>query len=104
MTNSPAYFTDFSATYYNQRFYRAVPLSQVQSPVVPQFGAVMVVFGGGVQVTLTGGIGQSYTVQASTNLVNWAAITNLALPTGAGQFTDYSLTNCPQRFYRAVVP
>jgi hypothetical protein len=104
VTNSPAYFTDFSATYYNQRFYRAVPLSQVQSPVVPQFGAVMVVFGGGVQVTLTGGIGQSYTVQASTNLVNWAAITNLALPTGAGQFTDYSLTNCPQRFYRAVVP
>jgi hypothetical protein len=103
-TSSPAYFTDYSATYYNQRFYRAVPLTQVQLPVVPRFGAVGLVSGGGVQLTLTGGVGQTYTVQASTNLVNWVAITNLVLATGSGQFTDYSVTNCPQRFYRAVVP
>jgi hypothetical protein len=57
-----------------------------------------------VQLTLTGGVGQTYTVQASTNLVNWVAITNLVLATGSGQFTDYSVTNSPQRFYRAVVP
>jgi hypothetical protein len=104
VTSSPAYFTDYSATYYNQRFYRAVPLTQVQLPVVPQFGAVRLVSGGGVQLTLTGGVGQTYTVQASTNLVNWVAITNLVLATGSGQFTDYSVTNSPQRFYRAVVP
>ena len=103
-TNSPAYFTDFSAPYYNQRFYRAVPLSQAQLPVVLQFGVVRLVSGGGVQVTLMGGVGQTYNVQASTNLVNWVAITNLVLATGSGQFTDYSVTNCPQRFYRAVVP
>jgi hypothetical protein len=103
-TNSPAYFTDYSAPYYNQRFYRAVPLSQVQSPVAPQFGAVRVVSGGGVQATLMGGVGQTYTVQASTNLVNWVAVTNLVLSTGTGQFTDYSVTNGAQRFYRAVVP
>jgi len=102
--SSPTYFTDYDAPYYNQRFYRAVPLSQVQSPVAPQFGAVGLAPGGGVQVTLTGGVGQTYTVQASTNLVNWVAITNLVLSTGSGQFTDYPATNCPQQFYRAVVP
>jgi hypothetical protein len=102
--SSPTYFTDYYAPYYNQRFYRAVPLSQVQPPVVPQFGAVRLVPGGGVQLTLTGGVGQTYNVEASTNLVNWVAVTNLVLSTGTGQFTDYSATNCPQRFYRAVVP
>jgi hypothetical protein len=104
MTNSPAYFTDYSAPSFSQRFYRAVQVSQVQTPVSPQLGAVMLVSSGGVQVTLTGGVGQAYTVQTSTNLVDWVAVTNLVLPTGAGQFTDYPVTNCPQRFYRAVVP
>jgi hypothetical protein len=103
-TGSPTYFTDYYAPFYSQRFYRAVPLSQVQPPVVPQFGAVRLVSGGGVQLTLTGGVGQTYNVEASTNLVNWVAVTNLVLSTGTGQFTDYSVTNCPQRFYRAVVP
>jgi hypothetical protein len=102
--STPTYFTDYYAPYYNQRFYRAVPLSQVQPPVVPQFGAVTLVPGGGVQFTLTGGVGQTYNVEASTNLVSWVAVTNLVLSTGTGQFTDYSATNCPQRFYRAVVP
>lgn len=108
LTNSSVYFTDYYAPFYSRRFYRAVPLSQAQSqavpPVVPRFGAVGLVSGGGVQVTLMGGVGQTYTVQASTNLVNWVAVTNLVLSTGAGQFTDYPVTNCPQRFYRAVVP
>jgi hypothetical protein len=49
-------------------------------------------------------VAEGFRVHASTNLANWVAITNLVLSTGSGQFTDYSMTNCPQRFYRAVVP
>ena len=82
----------------------AVPVGQVAAQVPPQFGAVRLVSGGGVQLTLMGGVGQAYTVQASTNLVNWVAITNLVLSTDSGQFTDHPATNCPQRFYRAMVP
>ena len=108
LTSPSGYFTDYYAPFYSRRYYRAVPLSQEQSqavpPVAPQLGAVRLVSGGGVQVTLMGGVGQTYNVQASTNLVNWVAVTNLVLSTGSGQFTDYSVTNCPQRFYRAVVP
>ena len=104
LAGSPTYFTDYYAPYYNQRFYRALPVGQVAVQVPPQFGAVRLVSGGGVQFTLMGGVGQAYTVQASTNLVNWVAITNLVLATGSGQFTDYPVTNCPQRFYRALVP
>ena len=72
--------------------------------MVPELGAVRLVSGGGVQVTVTGGMGQTYTIQASTNLVNWVAITNMVLSTGSGQFIEYSVTNCPQWFYRAVLP
>ena len=106
--SAPTYFTDYYAPYYSQRFYRAVPLWQEQSqaatPVAPQLGAVRLISGGGVQITLTGGVGQAYTVQASTNLVNWVVVTNMMLPSGSGQFTDYSVTNCQQQFYRAVAP
>ena len=108
LTNSSAYFTDYYAPNYSQRFYRAMPVSlaqtQVESPVPPQVGAVVLVSGGGVQFTLTGGVGQSYTVQASTNLVDWVAVTNMVLSSGSAQFIEYAVTNYPQRFYRAVVP
>jgi hypothetical protein len=108
LTNSSVYFTDYYAPGYSQRFYRATPVSQVESQVQslepPQLGSVTLVSGGGVQIALTGGIGQAYTVQASTNLVDWVAVTNILLSSGSGQFIEYSVTNYPQRFYRAVIP
>ena len=53
---------------------------------------------------LTGQQGFTYTVEASTNLVNWNAIAVLANTNGTVRFIDQSATNAPARFYRAVAP
>jgi len=53
---------------------------------------------------LIGEAGRSYTVQASTKLVNWTSVTNFVSATGTNQFTDSAATNIKRRFYRAVTP
>ena len=53
---------------------------------------------------LTGQSGFNYTVEASTNLVNWETIAVLVNTNGAVRFFDQSSTNFGQRFYRAVSP
>jgi hypothetical protein len=48
---------------------------------------------------------QSFTVQASSNLVNWFTVTNLVFGTnGVFQFVDPVPTNCRTRFYRFSTP
>ena len=43
----------------------------------------------------------SYTVETSTNLVNWSALTNLTSASGVFDFVAGSVTNTTQQFYRA---
>src|SRR5947209_6161089 len=45
-------------------------------PTTPAFASSPRIVGGKFQLTVNGTIGQSYTVQGSTNLVNWTAITS----------------------------
>lgn len=52
----------------------------------------------------TGQPGFNYTVEASTNLVDWQTMAILVNTNGVVDFTDYGLTNHNSRFYRAVVP
>ena len=60
--------------------------------------------GGQLQFTLAGASGQTYVVQASTNLVDWVPIyTNVAPASGLLQFVDPGTTNYPSRFYRTVL-
>jgi hypothetical protein len=46
----------------------------------------------------------TYTVEASTNLVNWKNIAVLVNTNGTVPFVDLESTNNNQRFYRAVAP
>ena len=55
-------------------------------------------------LTLTGEPGQSYTLQASTNLSLWTDWTNVALTNASAPLTDPSARELPQRFYRARRP
>jgi len=55
-------------------------------------------------LTLTGEPGQSYTLQASTNLSLWTDWTNVALTNTSAPLTDPSARELPQRFYRARRP
>jgi hypothetical protein len=57
-----------------------------------------------VSLVLSGPPGGSITILVSSNLVNWATLTNLVNATGTLEFTDTSTTNVPQRFYRATSP
>jgi Immunoglobulin domain len=41
-----------------------------------------------------------FAIQASSNLVNWADLTNLFSPSGVFQFSDWT-SNAPQKYYRA---
>ena len=52
-------------------------------------------------VTLNGGTGQWHRIEASTNLLDWRALTNLCLTNPASAWLDTGATNFPQRFYRS---
>ena len=81
----------------------------MQATIQPSIATVNVLLGpvtwlsGQVlQVPVTGLAGQTYLIQASTDLMHWTTLTNLTLTNGTGQFTDS--TNLNQRFYRALLP
>ncbi len=57
---------------------------------------------GSVRLSLRVTPGLFYRLDASTNLVDWAALTNLANPSGTIEFTDLQAPNFSRRFYRAV--
>ncbi len=54
-----------------------------------------------LQLVLSGDPGATYYLQSSTNLVNWTALTNITLTSGASGFTLDVLTNDAQRYFRA---
>lgn len=78
--------------------------SGVLAPPRPALGPVVLLAGGVVQVALAGLAGQTYPVQASTNLIAWLNITNVALTNASGHFVDPAASKFSRRFYRAVVP
>ena len=57
---------------------------------------------GSVRFSLNAAPDLTYRIEASTNLVDWTALTNLANPSGTIQFIDLHATNFSRRFYRAV--
>jgi PhoPQ-activated pathogenicity-related protein len=54
-----------------------------------------------VQVTLTGGTGRWHSLEASTNLLNWGAVTTLYQVNPSSTWMDTAATNFPQRYYRS---
>ena len=98
-------FAEADVSSYSHRFYRAVlcdsmsgaPLSMVEQP-----GAVERLADGRIRFDFTGAAGQSYVIQASTNLVQWEGISS-SLSGSAIQFTDPGTTNWPYRFDRVRV-
>jgi PhoPQ-activated pathogenicity-related protein len=52
-------------------------------------------------VTLNGGTGQWHRIEASTNLLNWRALTNLCLTNPASAWLDTGASNYQQRFYQS---
>jgi hypothetical protein len=58
-------------------------------------------FEDGFQLTLTGEFGAQYSIEASSNLLDWVSLGTVTNTYGTAQFTDGAATNWWQRFYRA---
>ena len=72
------------------------------SQVQPRFVSIAPVPAGAL-VTLTGGAGDRYEVQTSTNLASWTPLFKLTNTTGTVQFTDPAVKSLSHRFYRAML-
>ena len=57
---------------------------------------------GGFQMAFYGMAGSNYTVQASSNLLNWQPFTNFIITNSPYNFADPTATNFKMRFYRAT--
>jgi hypothetical protein len=56
------------------------------------------------QMAFYGMAGSNYTIQASSNLLNWQPFTNFIITDSPYNFTDPTATNFNKRFYRATLP
>jgi len=55
------------------------------------------------QLLLSGQSGQTYIIQTSTNLMDWAnVLTNVAALNGTVKYTDPTASNAVHRFYRGL--
>ncbi|TXT49500.1 MAG: beta-glycosidase-like protein [Limisphaerales bacterium] len=74
--------------------------SEIAKPLA--LGAGTFLSGGQFQLQVGGGIsGSNWTVQASSDLLNWTAVTNITATGGNVTVVDAGATNYPYRFYRA---
>ncbi len=55
----------------------------------------------GFRLTLNGEFGAKYSIEASSNLLDWVSVGTVTNTYGTAQFTDGAATNLWQRFYRA---
>lgn len=78
----------------------AILQSGVLPPVRPVLGPVMLLPTGAAQVTLSGEVGQTYSIEASPDLTTWSQIGDITLTNETGQFGDPAAVAQPRRFYR----
>ncbi|MGI8966805.1 MAG: immunoglobulin domain-containing protein, partial [Limisphaerales bacterium] len=68
-------------------------LLTVVLPAAPEFNSIILSSSNSVQFFMTGQVGVNYTIETSTNLVNWFALTNFVLINATFQFDDPIGTN-----------
>jgi len=79
--------------------------SRAGAPLPPAFdpGRSRRLADGGFQLSLSGVRGQSFVIQASTNLLEWETIDVDTLPGASFDFVDTHSARLPRRFYRILV-
>lgn len=86
---------DLDAPIYPYRFYRSALFD-----ALGQLGPVSILPGGRFTFQLIGVSGRSYTIQTSTNLVNWESVTNVIATGGTIQITNTIDPAFSTRFFR----
>lgn len=85
----------------------ALSLLATNGPALPEFTGAPQLTRTGFVAQLLVNVGQSYRVEATTNLAPpllWTSVTNFTATVTNYIFLDRSATNAPQRFYRIVTP
>jgi hypothetical protein len=101
MQTTTLVFDDPEATRYPHRFYRVLPLEALapEPPLHVEAGSPDLP---GFAVRVVGPGGQPFSLQASTNLVEWTPLTRALLRGNSFQFIDIESQTMPSRFYRAL--
>jgi hypothetical protein len=71
------------------------------SPLPLELGLASSQSNGSLQLLIQGDIGQTYEIDASTDLEHWVPLSTLTNSTGTVSFSDSGASNYSQRFYRA---
>lgn len=95
-------FDDAEAGLHVHRFYRVLPLETLLNPTMPLRTTVASHSQAAFGVRIFGSGGQPFTLEASTNLVDWTSLTSALLIGDFYNFTDPDSSNHSRRFYRAV--
>ncbi len=69
----------------------------------PKLGKPVASPDGSVQITLTGAVGSRYTLQGSSNLVEWISLSDCVSTDDSMTLTAPVAADSPVRFYRAVL-
>ena len=70
----------------------------------PSLAAPVLLPNGSAQLTLSGSARMAYTIQASSDLVNWTPLASFVATNAAKGLFDPAATNLSRRFYRAMMP
>lgn len=68
-----------------------------------RFGSAVLGTNGLFQFAVYGEVGRNYLIEASTNLVVWSTLTNMACTGSTMLFTDWTSPSFSRRFYRVAV-
>jgi len=101
-TNFPMYLVDTNAMQYTSRFYRVAQFG-VSPSISLGFDLAQPWTTNGLSLMLQGPVGSNYIIQASTDLINWLAITNFVTTNSPFYFYDPAATNYDHRFYRGMM-
>jgi hypothetical protein len=66
----------------------------------PWLGDLQCLTNGGFQFGIYGNANHPYTLQISSNLLDWQTLASFTVTNSPSYFTDSSATNVPNRFYR----
>jgi hypothetical protein len=78
------------------------PVATLTVVVPPVVNLITLLPDKNIGLSLTAGSNLTYQIGASTNLIDWVALTNISSPNGLLQFYDLNATNYSGRFYRAM--